>query len=238
MMTEDKRKKITKMILDVFNTLDKTGSNAKKYADILDKLSLVDFKKWVDSFRNEDKQFYLEVLPFKNEPSLKDIERAAKFTKTQLHQYIYFSHEDKDGKEFRSAHKVPVGYLHVRRLQQLVRKKTNFNLDISKRNQVTGQLSGASAVGRIPDEEIYNLSVLNTQSVLKELLGPRADAKDRKMQMYNTIQRDGMVSLSDLSGDIRNQPTLNAVNCFLLAAGLKTDLVDKSYMIRSTADKK
>ncbi len=234
-LTKKKRDRITQLILDTMGALDPTGANAKRYKDILAGMSDAQFETFCRRMKNdEDFHFYLEAVPYKNEPSLDDIEKAAKIVGVPLHEYVYFRH---NGEVIRSREKVPVGYVYVRRLQQVLKKKTGYSLDTNKRSQVTGQLVGDSAAGRLADEETYMLMTMGAESITKELLGPRADNRDKRLQMYQAIERDGFASLEALRGDRKNQPTLNYLDTLLLGAGLKSDLVNPTELLRVTAEK-
>ena len=237
-MTREKRKRIEALIIETFEKLDKTGSNAAIYRKKMGDMSDTQFEEWIKRFAtDEDAHFYLDVQPYHNEPTLDQIEAAAKVTGTQLHQYVYFKHDGAQDNPVRTAQRVAVGYIHVRRLQQILAKKTSYSTDASKRSQLTGQLSGDDAVGRLADEEAYALKTVGAESVLKELLGPRADNRDKRLQMYQAIERDGFARYSDLKGDLKNQPTINYLDTLLLAAGLKSDLIDSTELLRVSVDR-
>ena len=237
-LTLEKRRKIENLVLRVYSTLDRTGRNSKYMREFFKKMSDAQFEKWIKEFEvNPDSNFYMEVIPYENEPTLKEIEEAAKITGTQLHQYVYFRHDGSKDDPIRTKVRVPVGYTHVRALQQILEKKTSYSVEAQRRNQLTGQLSGADAVGRLADEESYALQTVNAQDTLNELLGPRADNRDKRLQMYQAIERDGFVSQQNLKGDLKNQPTLNYLNILLLGAGLKTDLVDTTEFLRVSAER-
>ncbi|QXN67936.1 hypothetical protein FPHOBKDP_00186 [Listeria phage LPJP1] len=114
---KQKRNKIQKYIIDVFNKLDKTGSNAKKYKDIYDKMSDEQFLSYMKKFTNGDDNFYLEVLPNKNEPKLIDIKETLDFMNVPLEEYIYYRHDGNKDNPLRTRYPVPLGYLPVRRLR-------------------------------------------------------------------------------------------------------------------------
>ena len=92
-------------------------------------------------------------------------------------------------------------------------------------------------MGRVADEEAYALKTVGAEATLREVLGPRADNRDKRLGMYQAIERDGFVNYGDLKGDVKNQATLNYMNTLLIAAGLKTDLVDATELLRVTADR-
>jgi hypothetical protein len=234
-LTPAKRKKIEALVLDVMGTLDATGANAVTYKKQFAGMSAAQFEAWLkDMESDEDRHFYLDVQQFHNEPGLSQIEKAAKLVGVELHQYVYFNHE---GEEYRSRNRVPVGWMHVRRLQQILAKKTSYSTEAQKRNPLTGQLSGGDAIGRVADEEAYALKTVGAEAVLREVLGPRADNRDKRLEMYHAVERDGFVRYADLKGDSRNQPGLNYMDTILLAAGLKSDLIDTTELLRVSADR-
>ena len=55
--------------------------------------------------------------------------------------------------------------------------------------------------------------------------------------MYQAIEQDGFASYGKLTGDIKNQATINYLNVLLLGAGMQTDLIDKTELLRVTVDK-
>lgn len=232
-----KRKRIETLVLDVMEKLDATGENAGAYRKRFAAMSDAQFEAWAKRLADdEDYHLYLSVQPYHNEPTLDQIEAAAKVTGTALHQHVYFRH-DGAKEPVRTAHRVAVGWIHVRRLQQILAKKTTYSTDASKRSQLTGQLTGDDAIGRLADEEAYALKTVGAEAVLSELLGPRADNRDKRLQLYQAIERDGFARYGDLVGDLKNQPTLGYLDTLLLAAGLKSDLVDPTELLRVTADR-
>lgn len=236
-ISPEKRKKITDLILRTM-VLDPTGKNVELWRQRLEAMSDVQMYQWLEGLKkNEDEFITLQAVPYLNEPTLDSIEKAAKVTGTKLHQYVYFRHDGAEDDPIRSQVRVPVGMVHVRRLQQLLAKKTSYSTDASKRSQLTGQLSGDDAVGRVADEEAYALKTVGAEATLREVLGPRADNRDKRLGMYQAIERDGFVNYGDLKGDVKNQATLNYMNTLLIAAGLKTDLVDATELLRVTADR-
>lgn len=236
-----KRKKMEDLVLLVLQAIDPSGKNKEVYAKKMSEMSITQFSEWVDKMRStetaEGEHFYLQTVPYLNEPTLSDIEKAAGILDLKLHQYVYFKHDGCSDDPVRTKIRVPVGYLSIRRLQQILAKKTGYSTDTSKRNQITGQLSGDSAVGRLADEEVYALKTVGADNTLKELLGPRADNRDKRLGMYRNIEQSGFVRYADLTGDTRNQPSLNYMDVLLTAAGLQSDLVRSNELLRATIDK-
>lgn len=105
-----KRKQIEAMIYEFFSTIDITGENTKKYKELFSKMSDEQFNKYMKKFLYDDSQnFYLEVLPNKNEPTLKLIKKCADKLGIPLDEYVYYRHDGDKDKPIRTAYKVPVG---------------------------------------------------------------------------------------------------------------------------------
>lgn len=69
---------------------------------------------------------------------------------------------------------------------------------------------------------------------LKEFLGPRSDNQDAKIQMYQDISDQGYVSMNSLESDIESSQTINTIDMYFLAAGIKTDLITSSLALPRT----
>lgn len=134
-----KRKQIEEKVYKVFSLLDKTGSNTQKYKKLFNSMSDSQFDKYIKNLLSDkNKNFYLEVLPNKNCPRIKDCKDALDYLKVPTEEYIYYRHDGHEKDPIRSRYKVPVLYMNVRRLQQMLSKKNTYSLDINKRNMKTG----------------------------------------------------------------------------------------------------
>jgi hypothetical protein len=225
-ISKEKRKKMTDLVLKVMNILDNTGENTATYKKFYESMSDEKFYSYMKKFLNDDSQnLYLEVLPHKNEPSLKQIKEAAQAINIPLNEYIYYRHDDDTDNPIRSQYKVPVGYLHVKRLEQTLIKKNSYSLDISSRNYKTGNLTGHDKVARITDAEVYMLQSIGATATLKEFMTFRADNMERKMEAYKNISNYGYVYESELSKNNKGI-ALKTADVYLKSAGLKSDLME------------
>ena len=234
----DKRKKIEDLIYGTFDILDKTGSNTKKYRDLFGKMSNEEFDKYMrDFFKNPKKQFYLECLPNRNSPRIQDGKEALEFLGIPAEEYVWYRHNGHQSNPIRTRYKVPVLYVNLRRLQQILSKKNTWSLDINKRNLKTGQLSGDNRIARISDAENYCLLTYKTDNyALKEFLSARSDSLDAKNEMYKEISRQGYCYMKDLPNDIKKKQSINTVSILLVGAGLDNDLTIPDNLI-STLNK-
>jgi len=107
---KEKRKKIEELVLNTMSLIDKTKSNTEKYEKFFKSMNDEQFSKWINKFiKDPDENFYMELLPYKNEPVLQDLVNAGKYLNCPLDEYIYLRHDGNKDNPIRSAQKVPVG---------------------------------------------------------------------------------------------------------------------------------
>ena len=151
-------------------------------------------------------------------------------------EYIYMPHLTMDKKHVVvSKEKCLVGYINVKRTQQLLAKKNGLSLSSEKRSATTGQVVAKAKNARDSDIEASMLVSLGADKILQELHGPRSDDPVMKRQMNQSIATKGYVMLEELDNLSTNKVTLNTVNTYLLGMMLHTDLVSSSYILPKTS---
>jgi len=249
MTIKEKRKKIKDMVIGTMSRMDKSKINSEKWSKFFDSMSDTEFTKWITKFLKDDEEnYYMELLPYKNEPLLTDLMDAGKFLNVPLDEYVYMPFDGNKEDPVRTPTKCPVGYINMRRLQQMLSKKNSYGLDIDIRNQKTGQLTGEDKVARLTEPETYELTAFGAEDSMKELFGCRADDNVARTQLYQQIAQYGYCQLANVETEIKNKTTVNTIDVMLLGAGIKSDLVTPDlYLYRtmegkktrlSTADKK
>src|SRR5699024_7533264 len=183
----DKRTDIQDTIMKVFDKLDKSGKNSEKLKNFYNTMNNEEFIRYMKRFVNSDENFYLEVLPNKNEPKLKDVEEALEAINVPTNEYVYYQHDGDKNNPIRTRYQVPVGYLHLKRLQQMLQKKNAYSLSNTSRSLKTNQVSGEDRIARISNMESSALKAIGSDSILKELMGPRSDSSDAKNEMFKQI---------------------------------------------------
>jgi hypothetical protein len=107
---KEKRKRIEEVVLTTMSLMDKTKLNTEKYEKFFKSMNDDQFSKWINKFlKDPELNFYMEFLPYKNEPVLQDLIDAGKYLKCPLDEYIYLKHDGNKDNPVRSAYKVPVG---------------------------------------------------------------------------------------------------------------------------------
>lgn len=225
---KQKRKYVMDYMIELYDDLDPSGANTKSFKDKWEKMSDDEFSREFEKFLNDDtkKGFYLEIIEFERDLSLENVTKAAKKKGIPLYEYVALPHlnEDPDNAVV-TPEPVPVGYIHAKRMQQTLLKKNSGSITISQRNQKTGQVVGDDKNAMTSNVETYSMVATNSKYALKELLGPRADNYTAKNEMYAAINRDGYVSLDELSNNQKDKIALNSLDVYFLMQGLRTNLV-------------
>jgi len=232
------RKEIEDWIYGTYDQLDKSGINTDKQRNYFSNMSDKEFESFFKSFLNDDKEnFTLDIVEFEHDLKLKDCEDAAKFLKIPLYEYIYMPHLTMDKKRVVvSKEKCLVGYINVKRPQQLLTKKNGLSTSNEKRSLLTNQVTSKDKNAQDSDIEASMLVALGCDKILQELHGPRADDKVMKQQMNQSIASKGYVLLDELDNVSTNKTTLNTVDAFITSMMLKSDLVTDSYILPKISD--
>ena len=232
------RKHIEKLIFDTFDALDPSGTNTSKYQTIFQDMSDDEFTKYMKDFLgNDEENFILDIVEFEHSLKFEYTEAAAKVLGIPLVEYVFMPHltEDKSNVVV-SKQPCLVGYINVKRTQQLLHKKNGLAVSNQRKSALTGQVTGDDKNARDSDIEAAMLVALGADSILQELHGPRADDTVMQRELHKSIATKGYAMLEELESDPKNKVTLNTVNTFLLAMGLKSDLVSDTYILPKTAE--
>lgn len=229
----ERRKKFMAKIDGIFNNLDPSGANTKRYHDLLDPMTDEAFDKWVRAFAKDDKhQFYFEIVEYVRDVKYENIEKAAKFLKVPLFERVYLPHINHDLDNITvTPEPVMVGYIHEKRMMQMLSKKNSGSTSIKNRSPLTGTVKDDDKNGRNSDVETYSMLASGAEASLAEFLGPRADDMTAKNQMYSSLAENGYVSLKDLTSDKRNKTSLNTLNIYFLQQGFKTNLIGSGNLL-------
>jgi len=236
MVNKATRNKMEKLIYDTFDAYDPSGTNTDRYKGIFKKMTDKEFTKFFDEFfKNEDEYLILDIVDYENNITIENIEAAADVLGIPLFEHVIMPSKSPDPKNpIATKYPVPVGYCHIKRVQQMVRKKNSTSTDLGERSALSGQVTGHDKNSRESDVENYALVTLGATENLRELLGPRADDMVMKDEMYSAITNKGYISINDLTDDVVNKTALNTVDVYFLSMGIKTDLITKDLVIKKT----
>lgn len=227
------REYIQNIIYDTFDALDPSGANSNKYKVLFAGMDDKVFEKFIKTFLNNDQEnFSLDIVDFERDLKMDNCEKAAKVLGVPLFEYVYMPHLTMDKHHvIKTKEKCLVGYINIKRTQQLLHKKNGLSISNEKVSATTGQVTQKDKNAQDSDIEASMLVSLGADKILQELHGPRSDDHVMKRQMNESIATKGYVLLDELDNVSTNKTTLNTVNTYLLGMHIKSDLVSDSYIL-------
>lgn len=229
-----KRQKIETMIDKTLRLMDPTGINAKKYRNMFQVMSDQAFAKWITAFLADEKSnIRLDIEEFGDGSRtlrFENIEKAADYLGIKLFEYVYLPHVSANpNRPIRTKQPVLVGWLNIKRTQQLASKKTGLALSDDNRDELTGAAKGEAKGGTTTGIENELIAGVGGEIILSEITGARGDNIKEYDNMLKSIAENGSVKLSDIKTNVYDKPTILAADMYFMAMGLKTDLVSESY---------
>jgi hypothetical protein len=229
-----KRQSIETLIIRTMNAMDPSGVNGNKYLTMFKGMSDEQFRKWITEFLKDDKanfRFDIEEFgPENRKLKYENIVKAANVLNIKLFEYVYTPHVSQDpNRPIRTRQPVLVGYLNIKRPQQLVTKKTGLSLTDTDRDEITGTAKGDSKGGTTTSIENELLAGVGADEVISEISGARGDNAMEYDNMIASIAETGSVKLSDIKTSAYDKPSLMKTDIFLRAMGYKTDIISESY---------
>lgn len=196
------------------------------------------FAQYMKKFLADDTEnFILDIVDFERDVKMEHCEAAAKVIGIPLMETVFMPHITMDKNNVvATKEKCLVGYLNVKRTQQMVQKKNAVSISNEKKSALTGQVVNKDKNARDTDIEASMLVALGADKILQEFHGPRSDDPVMKRQMNKSISTKGYVLLDELDNLPTNKVTLNTVNAFLLGAGIKSDLISDTYILPKTSE--
>jgi len=233
-ITKDKRLKVEKKIYDVMNIMDPTGQNTEYYKK---KFAKMNDKQFYDFFK-QDFPLKFQYKPFEIDPTMDTIMKALQSINVPINEEVNmpFLYTNSDGVPVKSQ-KVCVVYLPLKRMKQMVVKKSAFSTDISKRDYKTGNLIDTDKNSQLSDREVESLAVMNLENTMDELITVRGDAMNAKNEFYNEINAKGQVSMSEVEVTNSDSIARNLISAYLLSAHIQSNLVNTDYFLPRTLKK-
>ena len=236
-----KRKAAEKLVYDVMNALDPTGTNTNRYKKLFSTMSDSKFENFMKCmFEDDNMNFTLEIKEFDREVNLVMVEKAAKILGIELEEYVILPHISMSQENpVVTKEKCITGYHIEKRMEQTATKKNSSSTHIDERSATTGQVVGHDKNGRSSDQENIALALIGGTNILKEINGFRADGLQRKNYAYAQIARTGECSLSDIeeNAGIEDRLALETVDVYYKTMGIQTDLITPDLLLISSVKK-
>lgn len=235
-MANKARSKVEARIYQVMSKLDPTGQNTEFYKT---KFAKMNDSQFVDFFK-QDFPLKFQTKVFEIDPKIEDIiDTLNNILHVPVTESLNmpFLYTNKDGVAVKTK-KVLTVYLPLKRLKQMVQKKTGYSVNISKRDYRTGLLIDIDKNGNSTDREFESLVIYGLDKTLKELSTFRADAMNAKSKFYSEINTKGMVSQNDVDVENADSVAKNLISSYLIGCHINSNLINiDSYLPRTLAKK-
>lgn len=234
-MNKAARLEAEKLIYDTFDKVDKTGANTEYYKQLFATMSDEQFFKFFK--RRLPLRYHTEI--FKNEPKMSDIFDGFKVLDKPLLEKVKcpYLFKDENGEPIETKECLVI-YIHLKRMKQMLSKKTTVAIDIDKRDMKTGRLLGEDKGGQETDREFEALAAMELNYAMDEFARPKADSMKMKTQMQNAIMTKGTVSINDLDYAKDDSLAKNLLNVYLIGANIHSNLIDEDYLTPYTISNK
>lgn len=161
------RKKVEDLIYAVMSKLEPSKRNAEKYKQRFSKMNDKDFLSYFKEMSKDfNNNFYMEIdLYDKDAINFDTIGASAKLLDLPLEEHVTIRHLGEG--DVMSPFPVPVFYIHLKRMQQILSKKNRINTDIMKasaRSKLSGSLSDRDKTGRLTDADTMALLAVTNNS--------------------------------------------------------------------------
>ena len=232
LITKKQREEVELLIYKVLDTIDPSHTNSDYYRQIFYKMNDNEFYHFFE--RRLPIRFHYEI--FKIEPKMEQIIDAFNILKKPLIERVNMPHiyKDIDGRAVQSQECMVI-YLHIKRMQQMVYKKSHVAMNIDKRDMKTGMLTSEDKGAKQTDREFESLAAYGLDYSMDELSRVRADSMKAAAEMNNIIAAKGSVSMNDYNVGKADSIAKNTLNVYLIGANIHSNLIDINYMTPHTA---
>lgn len=232
LITNQQRDEAETLIYKLLDKVDPTHTNSDYYREIFSKMNNNQFYNFFT--RRLPLRFHFEV--FKVEPKMENIVEAFKIMNKPLMEKVNMPHvyKSEDGIPIQSEECL-VMYLHIKRMQQIVAKKSHVSLNTEKRDMKTGMLSGEDKSAKETDREFEALAAYGLDYTMDEFARVRADSMRAAAEMNSIILAKGTVSEKDFTVAKDDNIAKNTLNVYLLGSNIYSNLVDINYMTPHTS---
>lgn len=231
------RSELEKEIYEWLDDMDPSGKNTARMKQFFAKMDDKKFYKYMDDyFNNDDMYIGVAYEPMNNPVNVPFVEKISKKYNIPLYERVYKPFltgdtQDPPG----TVNDIMVLDYPIKRLKQMVFKKSHTSVSNTKRDARTGQVTGDDKTARVTDVEAFSLIVQELYSSAEAYYGPMSDDTNAQYEMMRRIQRDGEVSLKDLPKENSGKTTMNTINYFMLGSCISTNMIeDTGYVLPAT----
>ena len=197
---ESLKQEIIDYLCDVLDTVEKEGTNSKRYRDFLENMSVEEFDQFISYLEKGDTQIHMYMPNVKTVLSQEAINKAAEKVGVLLEEKIWIT-DTVTGKKYLTPHKYVVLQLPIRRVSQFLLHKMAVPESDKKIDVLTGQVTASDRSSSITQVEIQSLFARDMKNTLIELVKVRGGDVNAYANFKQQIAETGEANLSGLETD-------------------------------------
>ena len=211
----DKKEKIKKLLTDRFKGI--FDKDLERYVDMVDNMSIEEIK---EHFTQSDLRVHINGTISQNK-----IDLFKKRCNLLIEEKLYLPYKSEGLSDIIYTDKLVGIYpMQTKRLQQKISSESMSTYDTSVRNKYN-QVVRESKTTSLTDVEVGILTSLDADSVLTELMSPRADNRYAEEEMNRELMEKQTFSLANLSKEEKGKVSLNSAAWYFFGMGLATDFM-------------
>lgn len=224
------RKQVQDLCLSIISDITHGDKNNKKlYEDLFNGMSDAEFDSFMSDLRDGRKHLSI-IVPHGNEVKIdlkNNLTNVSKKLGFDFFQQIVNEEEvNADGSietpGYITPHKYLIMKLPIRRASQLLMKKISVPTDNTKRDILTGQVTGTSRARRITYPEIQVLIGYGLSNTINELMTARGGDKGLSNAMSASLIRTGQVKQADIEPYSQGVMATKTLKSYLLCMGIRS----------------
>jgi len=212
------RVKAEKRFCALLDSFDESKYNSKAYKKMFDGMSDDEFKDYMKRILNEDEYICFEIDSIKDNWTMDKIFEICEKNGYKTHKYVKYrdnvSLKDSNVSTI-TPYPALILYIQISRLQQIISLKNSISGNIDQINATTGMVTGDSKSASLTNNQTYGLITTGQKNILAELLGPRADDFESKLQMLRHIEDESEVSIKDLNISTTNKQSVQTLKAYM-----------------------
>ena len=235
LISNKQREEAEFLLYKVMDKVDPTHTNSDYYRELFSKMDNNKFYHFFE--RRLPIRFHYQ--PFKIEPKIEEIIDAFKAMDKPLIEKVNMPHiyKNADGVPVQSEECLVI-YLNLKRMQQMVAKKSHVFPNIDKRDMKTGLLTREDKGAKETDREFEALAAYGLDYTIDEFSRVRGDSVKAAAEMNSIISAKGFVSENDFVVSKYDSIGKNLLNVYLIGCNIESNLVNINYYTPYTIERK
>ena len=202
MTNTEKKKNITKYIVDHVNMIDISGKSGMYYQDLLDKMTLEQFDDFMHKLKEKQCHLFVTMPNLQSKYDVKKMLKCADDIGANIYSKIWLT-DPTTGKSYLTNQKYLIFQMPVRRLQQILDKKLSVPTNDRVIDGLTGQVTGDDRSLRFSSQETQIMHAKGLDKTLTELMKVRGGDISAYGEFKQQLEETGIATMYTITPGTR-----------------------------------